>query len=133
MLTLAMSLGLMALLIVAAAAGIALNLRRARRLRYEATCLADRIFGQTADAPSIELKSVYSWPAFALVFPTQEARLLYSSRGSVREFASQLQSIVASTHRRGPAFDVERALWVTSVPERQEQLEKAAAYARNRT
>ena len=50
MLTLAMSLGLMALLIVAAAAGIALNLRRARRLRYEATCLADRwtTFGPTS-------------------------------------------------------------------------------------
>jgi hypothetical protein len=125
-------LGLIAMLAILVAVGVFRQRSRSRTLLLEVEHTAQRVFGTTGNAPLVELHWAYGWPAFALVFPTQEARLLNVDQGAIQEFATQLRAIVVANIKRGAAFDVNKALWVTSVPERQQWRDSAADYKRRR-
>jgi hypothetical protein len=91
----------------------------------EAAHTAAIIFSTSANAPSVELRWSYGWPAFTLVFPTQEARSQSSDHFEIQEFSARLGELVVRSANKYANYDVNRALWVTSIPERQQLLASA--------
>ena len=82
------------------------------RMRSEVSVLVERMFDR-ADAPALEFRWSYSWPSFTLVFPTAEAQSRLMEQQTIREFASELEKLVAAARIRGSQggqFDAQKGL-----------------------
>jgi hypothetical protein len=72
----------------------------------------ERMFDR-ADAPALEFGWSYGWPTVALVFPTAEAQSRLMEQQTIREFASELEKLVAAARIRGSQggqFDAQKGL-----------------------
>jgi hypothetical protein len=112
--------GFFAFLALGAAVDRRRTLRLESRMRSEVSVLVERMIDRPADAPALEFGCSFDgWPVFTLVFPTAEARSRLMEQETIREFASQLEKIVLGLSPRYSGFDGQKALSVTSVPERE--------------
>jgi hypothetical protein len=104
--------------------------RRHRDFHSRVEALAQRMFMGETDAPSVKVGWSYGWPTVSLLFTTAEARSRLSERGTIQQFRAQLEAIVRGIWPRRRRFNVDKALYVTSIPERDALRDAAVRKAR---